>query len=482
MMGPVLDLLIELEGVPKGSLTAAISSQIKLAIVDGRLVEDLKMPSTRALADALSISRNTASAVYDELIAQAFLYTIPAKGTFVKKRAVLAVSERQENKQQRLGHYFKHHAQAAILPGGDTGQYDFRVGRPSMAYFPYADWRRVLGRAARQHRQLAYQSAPAQGLLELRQAVATHLSYSRAIACEAEQVIISGGAQHAFDLICKVLVQPGTRVAIETPGYPMAKHCFLMHGAELVELPVDEHGLCVQYIPEDVDLIYTTPSHQFPTGVALSEARRRQLLDFAERHQVSIIEDDYDCEFCLSAKPINALKSLDEQQNVIYVGTFSKSFLPDVRLAYCVAPDWLRAALAHAAFLSSWHQNTVSQMALADFMQQGLLLKHLRRMRKIYSARYQRLFNLLHERLSAYMQPLPAYAGVHLTAKLDKNIDAFDLAEALQQQGLLIHSLQHFQQEPSCLNALVFGYGDIELQQLDAAVDIIVSTLASWRH
>ena len=210
---------------------------------------------------------------------------------------------------------------------------------PELKYFPFDTWRRILAKTSRQQvAKNAFDGNP-QGSNLLRQAIAQHLSVARALPCVEDELVVTAGAQQALDLIARILIEPGkTKVAMDSPGYSMARCAFEAAGAEVVPVPVDEQGMQVETIPLDVDLVYVTPSHQFPFGMSMSVARRLSLLEIAENHDMSIIEDDYDSEFRISGVPLESMKLHDNYDNVFYIGTFSKCLLPDLRCGFVQVP------------------------------------------------------------------------------------------------------------------------------------------------
>ncbi|WP_329955905.1 PLP-dependent aminotransferase family protein [Cupriavidus necator] len=227
--------------------------------------------------------------------------------------------------------------------------------------------------------------------VQLREAIASHVSFARAVACGADDVVVTSGAQQAFDLIARVLVTPGkTVVAVEDPGYPPLRHAFAAAGARLVPVPVDDEGMQVDQLPAGARVICVTPSHQFPLGATLSLARRRALLAFARRHGAVVVEDDYDGEFRHGGRPLDALQTLDQDQLVWYVGTFSRSLFPGLRLGYAVVPPWARDAVVAAGQYTDWHSALLAQDTLAAFMAEGHLARHIRKMRAAYTGRRDR--------------------------------------------------------------------------------------------
>ena len=251
-----------------------------------------------------------------------------------------------------------------------------------------------------------------EGLPALRNAIAGHIAFSRGINCQDEDIVVCNGAQQALDLISRVLISPGSRVAMEDPGYPPARLLFGTHGAQVVGVPVDAEGIEVEQIPEGTRLIYVTPSHQFPLGMSMSQARREALLARAYELGAIIIEDDYDSEFRYEGRPTDSLHDLDQRGIVAYVGTFSKTLLPELRLGYAILPPAILEAVIRAKKLTDQHAPTLPQWALAKFIAEGCLLKHIRRCHAIYAQRRERILARMATDLSPWLDAVPASAGL----------------------------------------------------------------------
>jgi GntR family transcriptional regulator / MocR family aminotransferase len=356
--------MLQLDGT--GPLYRQIYRAFRNDILSRALPPGERVPSTRALADLLKVSRNTAVLAYEQLLAEGYLETrVGAAGTVVAPvlppdsfRADVSLDRQRRTASRndaRLGNAGERILKAARATTASLGlprltwelnpprlRYDFRPGRAAFPDLPYALWRRLLGARARNATLRDLDYGPPQGRLELREAIAARLRRLRGIDATPERIVIVHGTQQALDLISRVLLNPGDRVLIEEPHYTGARCSFMAAGAELLTSPVDDSGI---QIPKDkkrtVQLAYVTPSHQFPTGVVLPIARRLELLDWASRVGAFIVEDDYDSEYRYDGPPLQALAGLDREGRVIYVGTFSKILFPALRLGYLVLPEAL---------------------------------------------------------------------------------------------------------------------------------------------
>lgn len=471
-MDPIFDLAIDLP--PRGSrnVLQALHGQLRAAILDGRLKPDLRLPATRVLAAALGVSRNTAVATYDLLLAEGYLVAKPGSGTYVAdmlpRRRASAPAEATVG-DTRLSPFWRS-PPAIIRMDSAAVRDDFRIGLSDKGPFPFEIWRRLSARALRGLSKVPAAYAPPEGRPALRTAIAKHVSFARAVAAEASDVIVTSGAQQAFDLLARVLVSPGMVVAVEEPGYPPMRNAFAAAGAQVVGVAVDAEGLIVGEVPANARIVCVTPSHQFPLGPAMSPHRRAALLDLARSTGAVIVEDDYDGEFRFSGRPLEALQTLDRGDCVFYVGTFSKSLFPALRLGFVVAPGWARTALTAAKQHADWHGPVLAQDTLAAFIDDGHLARHVRKMRKIYGERRRRLIDAIALHCGGWLQPIPGAAGLHLAARLEPAIDAGLMVERALAQGIRTQSLARYAIRPGGPNGLTFGFGMIATERIEPAI------------
>lgn len=457
---------------PGANLAAAVYRQLREAILDGRLRAGDALPPSRALAGRLGVSRNTVTGAYRRLVSEGFATGRAGAGTFVSGKSeprarrapdAAALAPRALWRSLRDAPSFP-------MPGG-VNAFAFEIGVPDAGLFPAALWRRLLAGAQRRSVRAGAASYDApDGLPDLRAAIARHIGLARSVVAGAEDVLVTSGAQQAFDLVARVLVDFGTPVAVEDPGYPPARRAFEAQGARIVPVPVDAEGLVVDAIPAGVRVVYVTPSHQFPLGSAMSLARRRALLDWAARAGAAIVEDDYDSEFRFDGRPLEPLQSLDPHGRVIYVGTFSKTLLPALRLGFLVAPQSLRMSLVTAKAVADGAGPRDAQLALARFLDEGLFARHVRRTLRVYRERREILLDALERRLSGALTVVPSAAGLHLTALLaDARRSDVALARAAFGAGVGVQPLRPYFLGPP-RGALAFGYGAIASERVDAGV------------
>ena len=465
----------------RGKLAYELHQQLRAAILDGRLPARSPLPATRKVAEALGVARNTVVTVYDLLVAEGYL--IPRKGA---KPQVAEFARRRTSKPPQAGvgideprfasawrTPFMAPPPARVLP-----ERNFRLGIPDHRHFPHDIWRRLSAQALRAWSKARFSYPPSEGIPALREAIAQHVAFARAVACTANDIVVTSGAHQGFDLLARLLVKPGeTRVAVEEPGYPPVRAAFAAAGAHLVPVPVDDEGLCVECLPDDVQIISVTPSHQSPTGAALSLRRRKALLDFARARNAVVIEDDYDGEFRFGGRPLDALQTLDRDALVFYVGTFSKSLFPALRKGFVVAPAWAREALITVKHCVDSHSDVVSQSVLAAFIRDGHLARHVRRMRSIYATRREALLEGLRGELSRWLEPIPCEAGLHLAARIRDPA----LAPAIFAQARVhtpgAQSISEYAMAPTQRPALSFGYGVIDAAQITPALSNLRAAL-----
>jgi GntR family transcriptional regulator/MocR family aminotransferase len=480
------DLPLRIPAHGAGQRLRSLHQQLRQAILEGRLKPGVRLPSTRALAVAHQLARNTVVAAYEMLLSEGYLESRRGSGTVVAQLAARPLTARATASPSRQRRRLERHwRRATVLPPpwpAPEPPYAFRLGVPDLTAFPYATWRRLRARAERQLRSGAFAADDPQGLHALREGIARHVSFTRAVACTAKEVIVAAGAQQAFDLLARVLTTArGETVACEDPGYPSFRAAFRGAGARLAPVPVDQDGIQVEHVPHRARIIYVTPSHQYPLGGVLTAARRAALLGFAERHGAVIIEDDYDSEFRYTHRPLDALQTLDRAGCVFYVGTFSKSLLPDLRIGYIVAPEWAVSALTAAKQAVDGGSSTLTQATLADLIFGGHLARYVRRMRRIYEGRRAAVLAALTGDLAHWLTPLPSAAGLHIAALLRPGLPEATIVARARELEVSVHSLgPYFASRPSA-SALLFGYGNLEEPGIREGLRRLVKVMARLR-
>jgi GntR family transcriptional regulator/MocR family aminotransferase len=483
---------IEMERPIPGSRDAGrfLHRQLKEAIQDGRLTAGTRLPATRQSAAFFGVSRNTVAEVYDRLSNEGLVVARHGSGTFVAdlppepaRLPSPASTYRlntfwlQEDVTSAMGFWREDSSVAAR----DAPPIDFRPALIDPRLFPFDVFRRVSAKQLRglEKKPATYKSPQGnQGNFHLREAITNHIALTRAVVCRTEDVVVTAGAQQAFDLLARILVTPGkTVVAVEDPGYPPMRVAFAAAGAKIVSAEVDEEGLIVDSLPADIGVICVCPSHQFPLGVTMSKRRRVALVDFARRRGAVIIEDDYDGEFRFGDKPLQSLRATDAADVVFYVGTFSKCMLPSLRLGFVVVPDWARRTLVAAKNCLDWHCPTPLQTGVCAFIAGGHLARHVRRMRQTYSRRRQLLYALLRRDFSDSLEPIPSQYGMHVAAWARDGVDLETAAHTLASRSIKIHTLGRYHLRSSPRAGLVFGYGAVDLAEIERGLDALHKAL-----
>lgn len=460
-------------GADAEPLQRQLHRRLQEAILAGRLAPGSRLPGSRALAEGLGVSRNTVIAAYEQLSAEGYLrpdrqgtrvaaLARPAAATARGRAAgAEAFSPAQPSLAQGLAQRLAH-----IQPTGAGTQFGLplRPGVPALSHFPLAAWRRALDRAITQAGPGALAYGEPLGEPVLRAAVARHLSVARGVRCSPEQVVITEGAQEALSLCARLLSNPGDLAWVENPGYRGAKAALRAADLSLHPLPVDREGLCAteqDWARHPPRLIYVTPSHQYPTGAVLSAARRLQLMAQAQRHGCWLIEDDYDSEFRHAGESIGAMQGLVPQAPVLYVGTFSKTLFPSLRLGFLVLPEALLPRLQGPLGELLRGGQRHSQLALAQFMENGEFARHLGRMRRLYRSRQSALRQALQEHLAVPHQIEGGHCGLHLCVRFGSAWPDQALAEQAHRHGMAPSALSGFAVSPGPAdNGLVLGYGN----------------------
>ena len=458
-----MELHVSLIG--RKDLSGEIYRQLRRAILEDRLRPGDVLPPTRILARGLGVSRTTATIAYDRLAGEGFVRSRVGAGTFVSERAAAA---RPVDRKRRAPGVLRARRiwDSLSMPTAfdQPAEFDFRTGLPDASLFPHEAWRRLMSRVLREDEAVSggVYGHPA-GHHGLRESIARHVGISRAVEASPDDVTVTSGTQQALDLIARVLLSPGDRVAVEDPGYPPPRSLFTSLGARVHGVPVDQDGLIVESLPRNTRLVYVTPSHQYPLGIAMSLPRRVALLAWAERNNAAIIEDDYDSEFRFGGRPIEPLQTLDRGGRVVYVGSFSKTLLPTLRLGFLVIPPSLRAAVHKAKHVTDWHTSMLAQAALARFLDEGGFARHIRRVGAVYRVRHDMITTALRQEFAGHLEVIPSAVGLHVAA-FTRGLSAAEVAAVARratEAGVAVQELSRFALESGRQAGLLFGYGAI---------------------
>lgn len=452
--------------------------RLRTEMLTGQLEIGVRLPSTRALASQLGVSRNTTALAYQQLLLEGYIESRVGDGTRVARvhpehRAQVTAPAKSklssnESASEIMGLSLRGnlllqtpHLGVEFEASAAVASSAFRAGQPDGESFPYETWARLVARHARRSLRDVFSYQHAAGYQPLREAIAAHIGITRGVSCSPEQVILTAGSQGALDLAARVLLDPGDAAWIENPGYLGARGALLGAGARLIPVPVDEEGIDVavgRRLAPDARLASVTPSHQFPTGVTMSLRRRVDLLEWARETSTWILEDDYDSEYRFGGRPLEALQGLDTAQRVIYIGTFSKVLFPALRIGYLIVPPPLVEGFLATRHFMDVHLSMLEQMALADFLSEGHFARHLRRMRLLYAERRDTLNSALQQSLAGMLDVTIPEAGMHLVAWLPHGVDDREIARLAEAQGITVMPISKFSLVPLDRGGLMLGY------------------------
>lgn len=427
-----------------------IYEAFRIAILNGEFASKTRLPSSRALAEQLGVSRLTVVNAYEQLFSEGYLEGRTGSGTFVADelpenllQTVNLVENRTNDdinvKNLRLSKFGEHLGKLKNIRGCSQATFiPFQNGLTAVDEFPFEIWSRIANRITRNPSKKLLGYGDSQGFEPLREAIAGHLNSARGVNSTAEQVIITAGAQQALDLTARILLESGSSVVTEDPCYLEARNVFSATGAKILSVSVDEEGLDVARIPieSNIRLVYVTPSHQFPLGVTMSLSRRLALIDWAKTNNSWIIEDDYNSEFRYAGRPLASMQGLDNYGRVIYVGTFSKTIFPSLRIGCVVVPPDLVDIFATARALNDVHSSIIEQAILSEFIAEGHFSRHLRRMRTLYQERQNIFLEECEKHLKGLIEIKKADAGMHLVGWLPDGVSDLEVQRNATEKGL----------------------------------------------
>ncbi|MEP6731893.1 MAG: PLP-dependent aminotransferase family protein [bacterium] len=489
-MDPLFEIELERPVPGSGEAGRSLYRQLKDAIHDGRLAAGSKLPASRKSAVFFGLSRNTVAQVYDRLSNDGLVVTRHGSGTYVADLLPEPASQPSPASTYRLNAFWLRddvtaamgfwRDDSSVVPRAERAL-DFRPALIDPRLFPFDVYRRVSAKQliGLEKKPPASKSPQGnQGNFHLREAITGHIALTRAVVCRPDDVVVTAGAQQAFDLLARILVTPGeTVVAVEDPGYPPMRVAFAAAGARIVPVEVDEEGLVVDSLPAGVGVICVCPSHQFPLGVTMSKRRRAALVDFARRHGAVIVEDDYDGEFRFGDNSLQSLRATDAADVVFYVGTFSKCMLPSLRLGFVVVPDWARRTMIAAKNCLDWHCSTPLQLGVSAFIAEGHLSRHVRKMRQVYARRRQLMYALLRRDFSDWLEPIPSLYGMHVAAWARDGVDLDAAVQAIDGRTVRIHTLHRYHLKQAPRPGLVFGYGVVDLPEIERGLAALQEVL-----
>jgi GntR family transcriptional regulator/MocR family aminotransferase len=451
-----------------------LCATLRADIQAGRLAPGARLPSSRRLAALAGLSRGTAVAAIEQLQSEGYLHGRSRSGVFVvpdppvaSRSHALPAPARPATAITRLEPFVR------LAPGARRA---FVTNVPAVDAFPLTVWARLASRRVRRSSIRDLTSCGVLGYEPLRAAVADYLRRSRGVVCATEQVVIVSGVQEALSAAARLLVGPGDRAIMETPGYTGARRALAAAGARLQFAPIDDEGMRVPPRRLAPRIAYVTPAHQFPLGISMSYARRLALLQWAQATGGTILEDDYDSEFRYTGQPLPSLQGLDAHGCVVFMGSFNKMLFPSLRLGYLVVPPALIDPLTALLSVSGQHRPFVDQATLCDFMSEGHFFRHLRRMRRVYAARRAVLGEAVEQRLSGALSLTRSEAGLQAFGRLLIAHPSAVVAAAAEQDAISVTPLSRYAYGPSAFDGLVLGFAAIDEREIRAGVTRLART------
>ena len=493
MPHPPFIILEEKSDLP---LYRQIYETVRRSILSGEFHSGKQLPASRFLAKQLGVSRMTVINAYDQLFAEGYLESKPGAGTFVAEHLpeeFLNTPRVEPLKSQakfvprklKLSAYGKNAAEESgtiLQYNRTTPPVAFQHGLAAVNEFPFDLWTKLTNKCYRALEREKFGYGEAAGFFPLREAIAAHLKSIRGVNCAPEQVIITSSAQQAFDLIGRIFLERGAEVWIENPCYFGVKQSFQSFGAKFVPVPVDADGfdLAAAFkLSRNARLAYVTPSHQFPLGVTMSLARRLALLEWARNNDGWIVEDDYDSEFRYTGRPLPSLQGLDRDGRVLYVGTFSKTVFPALRIGCLVVPPDLIEIFTTVRALSGSHAPLIEQATLAEFIAEGHFGRHLRRMRRLYEERQEILVYEIKKHLAGRLEVKNLISGMHIVGWLPDGVDDRLTAAKAAEFGITTGTVSSHSLTRWTRGGLILGYTATSEEQIKKGVRQLAKALKS---
>lgn len=458
---------------PRQTITIWLYREICRAIASGKLPPGTRLPSSREFARQHGISRGTVVTAFEQLHMDGYLRTGKGAGTWVDDRLPERTSARSRTPSIPP---VSHPGPMAGLRFPQQAR-PFRMYEPAIDLFPIREWARITGRCLNRTHSSVLLSRDRLGFQPLREAIASYLGSSRGVACAPDQIFIVSGVQQSLDLIARVLLTPGQGVWLEDPGYFGALLAFQNAGARILPVPVDEEGMNPAKARGKARLAYITPAHQFPTGVAMSVRRRFDVLSWARQSGCYLLEDDYDSEYRFESAPVPSLKSLDDSDNVILVGSFNKLLFSGLRIGYIVAPPLLVGPLAALRYAIDLNSIGVEQAVLAQFIESGALGRHLRRMREVYGNRFAALHESCEKYLKGGLELSRSPAGLFAPAWLRNGMSSQQGEQAALAHGVEALGVHRFALRSKDRKGLLLGFGAFDEKRIRAGVVALAKAL-----
>ena len=453
--------------------------QLRSAILTRRLRPGTKLPSTRELASQLGVSRSAVVVAYEQLLAEGYTSGRRGSGTYVSSDLPEPIEGRRRRRKKPVAAVASNDAPMQSIADFvdvtvQSDQRPFNLGRTLVDARTAELWRKLNGRLFRSLGPIHLGYSDPRGSIELRNTICDYLQAARGARCDPEQIVVTTGTQHAIDIVIRVLPGLSREVWVEDPGYPLTRQALLAAGAKVRPIPVDRQGIDVAAgirSAPNARAVFVTPSHQFPTGVVLSMARRLELLAWARAKGAWIVEDDYASEFRYGGRPLASLQGLDEGERVIYIGTLNKALFPGLRIGYAVVPHALLRAFVAARYLMDRQPSTLSQALVAAFMEEGHFAAHIRRIRLLYRDQRDELVAALNYRLGEDLTVDAPDQGMHLVAFTRRGLSDIAIERAGRQHGVIVRAMIRLYVAAPTRSALGLGFSGYPRHTITPAVE-----------
>ena len=488
-------LTYSFEHAGSDSLYEYLYKCIKNDILSGTLPPDYKLPSKRTFAKNLGVSTITIENAYGQLVAEGYLYSLPKKGFYVsdiptiQPSAPLSSSIFSGKNSANSSSFDIIHPTviSPLISEHETSEFqytaDLTSNRTKTANFPFFTWSKIMKEIVTEQSQELMTPSPAAGILPLRKAIASHLYDFRGMQISPDQIIIGAGTEYLYSLLIQLLGHDKT-FAVEDPGYGKIRMIYESNQVQVESVPLDDDGIHMKSLERtQADILHISPSHHYPTGIITPISRRYELLGWALKHENRyIIEDDYDCEFRFSGRPIPSLQSIDVSDKVIYMNTFTKSLSPTIRISYMVLPQSLMKEFNSRLGFYSCTVSNFEQYTLARFIEEGHFEKHINRMRIFYRKQRDMLIHAIQKSpLSDYVQIQEKDAGLHFLMKVQTSATDHELIDRARKQGLKIACLSQYYHNPAfaVMHTLVINYSSIDEEGMDEAIHSLLAVVKS---
>lgn len=458
---------------------------LRQGILDRRLTPGTRLPATRELARHYRLARGTIVQAFEQLKAEGYLRAGVGSGTYVTSvipdrllqagGGKRASAGSQRSPPRRLSEYGRKAQPYREEQSGPVRA--FHANQPALDLFPTTLWARIASRRLRMATMQQLRGSHPMGYRPLQDAVAEYLRTSRGVRCQAPQIAIISGVQEALDLVARMFLDPGDRVAMESPGYPGASRVFEAYGGTVVPMRIDQEGMVVSDALDGARLVYVTPAHQFPLGVSMSLSRRLALLEWARRSGAVIFEDDYDSEYRYAGRPVPALQGLDRHDLVIFAGSFSKVMFSALRLGYVVIPEDLMDRFAAALSITTLHAPLLDQVVLTDFISAGHFGRHIRRMRGVYAERLGTLLESAGRELAGLLTISEVEAGLQTVGWLQGAMDGNAAARAAAKRDVEVNPLSRYGRGRGLAKGLQLGFAAVDVLEIRRGVRDLASAL-----